>query len=146
MVSMIRSGNRTGVKAIIDSYFHDAPVNYIVTVIDGNGTVLGRSATKQNDDVTTNARLMMALQGNGSSVTDILPEQVIIANKLWDQVNATGMTEGLALINTEPVRDENRKIIGAVSISEVMNNNFELVNVITNRPGRTARSSRTTHA
>jgi PAS domain S-box-containing protein len=133
MVSMIKSVNRTGVKAIVDSYFHNAPANYIVTVIDGNGTVLARSATKQNGDMTTNTRLMMALQGNGSSVTDILPEQVIIANKLWDQVNATGMTEGLALINTEPIRDENKSIIGAVSISEVLNNNFELVNIITNQ-------------
>jgi PAS domain S-box-containing protein len=129
----IKAENRTGVKSIIDSYFSDAPVNYIVTVVDSNGTVLARSATRENGDMTTNARLIMALHGNGSSVTDILPAQVIIANRLWDQVNATGMSEGLALINTEPVRDENRNIIGAVSISEVLNNNFDLVNDITRK-------------
>jgi PAS domain S-box-containing protein len=135
LIAMIKSGNRTGVKAIVDGYYFNAPVNYIVTVIDSNGTVLARSATKQNGDVTTNARLLMALRGNGSSVTDVLPTQVIIANKLWDQVNATGMTEGLAMINTEPVRDEKRSIIGAVSISEVLNNNFEIVDTITNQTG-----------
>jgi PAS domain S-box-containing protein len=133
LIANIRTDNRTGVKTIIDSYFSDAPVNYIVTVIDGNGTVLARSATNENGDLTTNLRLLLALHGNGSSVTDILPAQVIIANKLWDQVNATGMTEGLALINTEPVTDENKQIIGAVSISEVLNNNFDLVDVITNQ-------------
>ncbi len=131
----IKTNNRTGVKAIIDDYFSDIPVNYIVTVIDSNGTVIARSASNQNGDVTTNARLLMALRGNGSSVTDVLPTQVIIANKLWEQVNATGMTEGLAMINTEPVRDENRNVIGAVSISEVLNNNFEIVDTITNQTG-----------
>jgi PAS domain S-box-containing protein len=135
LISGIRSGNHTAVKSIVDSYFSDAPVNFIVTVIDSNGIVLARSATEQNGDVTTNDRLLMALRGNGSSVTDVLPAQVIIANKLWDQVNATGMTDGLALINTEPVRDENRTIIGAVSISEVLNNNFDIVDMITNQTG-----------
>lgn len=135
LIATIKSGNRTGVKEIVDSYFSKAPVNYIVTVVDSNGTVLARSASEQNGDLTTNTRLIAALRDNESSVTDILSSQVIIANRLWDQVNTTGMTEGLALINTEPVRDENKSIIGAVSISEVLNSNFDIVDTITNQTG-----------
>jgi PAS domain S-box len=135
LISGIKSGNRTLVKLIVDSYFSDAPINYIVTVVDNNGTVIARSATEEYGDVTTNKRLLTALHGNGSSVTDVLPEGVIIANKLQDQISATGMTGGLSLINTEPIRDENKIIIGAISISEVLNNNFDIVDMITNQTG-----------
>ncbi len=135
LISGIKSGNRTLVKSIVDSYFSDAPINYIVTVVDSNGTVIARSATEEYGDVTTNERLLTALQGNGSSVTDVLPEGVIIANKLRDQVSATGMTGGLSLINTEPIRDKNQTIIGAISISEVLNDNFDIVDMITNQTG-----------
>ena len=132
LITAINAGNRSWVKAIVDEYSRpEKNVNYIITVADRNGTVLARSATNESGDITANTRLFMALGGNGSSVTDILPEQVIINNGLWDQVSATGMTEGLAIVNTQPVRDDRSIIIGAVSISNVLNNNNDIVDLIT---------------
>ena len=131
----MKEGNRTAIKAIVDEYCQNAPVNYVITVVDYNGTVMARSATNQSGDNTMNTRLLMALNGNGSAVTDVLSAQVIVSNGLWDEVNATGMTEGLAMINTQPVRDDDRHVIGAVSIAEILNSNFEIVDTITNQTG-----------
>jgi PAS domain S-box-containing protein len=131
----VKEGNRTAVKEIVDEYSRNATVYYVITVVDSNGTVMARSATNQSGDNTMNNRLLLALEGNGSTVTDTMPVQVIVSNGLWDKVNATGMTEGLALISTEPIRDDNRHIIGAVSISEVLNSNFDMGDTITNQTG-----------
>ncbi len=132
MIPAIEGHNDTRVKEIVDVYSRKGQVNYIITVVDEHGIVLARSATNQSGDRTTNRLMYDALNGTGNSITDLLDSQVIQANNLSAQVNATHMTGGLAIINAEPIKNADGEIIGAVSISEVLNNNNEIVDYITN--------------
>ncbi|WP_148266666.1 histidine kinase dimerization/phosphoacceptor domain -containing protein [Methanocella arvoryzae] len=131
MLPAIIEGNNSRVKQIVDEYSRKGQTNYIITVVDEQGIVIARSANNQSGDRTTNRLIYDALKGRGTSITDVLDSQVIESNNLSAQVNATQMSDGLAIINTEPIKNADGEIIGAVSISEVLNNNNEIVDYIT---------------
>jgi len=132
LVNAMETNNNSQVKLLVDEYSKKDQKNYIITVVDNGGMVLARSANNQYGDQTTNRLLYGALNGTEYSITDTLDHQVIVANNLWDQVNATHMYDGLAIINTEPIKDDDGTIRGAVSISDVLNDNNEVVDYIQN--------------
>ncbi len=131
MLPAIQEKNNTRVKNIVDEYSRKGQTNYIITVVDEQGIVIARSANNQSGDRTTNRLIYDALEGRDTSITDVLDSQVIESNNLSAQVNATQMKDGLAIINTEPIKNAEGDIVGAVSISEVLNNNNEIVDYIT---------------
>ncbi|HEY3272946.1 MAG TPA: histidine kinase dimerization/phosphoacceptor domain -containing protein, partial [Methanocella sp.] len=123
--------NVTRVMAPPGSFFDSNLMRHAITIMDRNGTVLTSSPAYQKTDRVTIGLLRDTLNGTGFSVTEVLPDQVIFDDRFPGQANTTITEDSLAIVNVEPVRDGNGTIIGAISISEVLNDGRDIVNTIT---------------
>ncbi|MCD1295452.1 hypothetical protein CUJ83_10620 [Methanocella sp. CWC-04] len=135
LISAMRSRDNHTVKCLLGEYSKKYSFFDIITVYDNNSIVVARSTTNKSGDYNINSQVRDALDGKESSVTDIVPEQVIRMNDLENKLGGMVNNEGLAIINALPICDDNNTILGVVYTAQVQNNNFGLVDTITEESG-----------
>lgn len=135
LIIAMKSKDNATVKNIVDRYSKEYEYFDIITVYDNNSIVVARSTTNKSGDFNTNTQVQNALMGIESSVTDIVPAQVIAMNDLEHKLGGMVNNEGLAIINALPIRDESGSILGVVYSAQVQNNNYDLVDTITKESG-----------
>ena len=131
----VANGDNATVKKIIEAYFQEYNFFDILTVYDNRSYVIARATTDRSDDYSPNDQVALALNGTESRVTDIVPKTVIDMNDLKKRPGIHVNDEGLAVINCLPIYDSENNIIGAVYTAQVQNNNFGIVDSITNESG-----------
>jgi PAS domain S-box-containing protein len=135
IVTAMKNKDYVTVKKLLDLYKVEFGFFDIITIYDNNSIVVARSTTTRTGDFNTNQQVMAALNGSETSATDIVSAHVIQMNDLENKLGGMIDNEGLAIVNAMPIQDDNGTTLGAVYTAQVQNNNFWLVDTITQESG-----------
>ncbi|MCD1293460.1 hypothetical protein CUJ83_00415 [Methanocella sp. CWC-04] len=135
IVNALKNDDATTLKQLIDEYSKKNSYMHVITITDEKAVVMARSASTNHGDVTSNSHILGALSGKEYAVTDLIPAESIRANNLENMISATKTSDGLAMINCLPVKDENGIIIGSVYTAQILNNEFSVVDYVSGHSG-----------
>jgi hypothetical protein len=118
-----------------------------LTVVDVNGTVLGRANGAQPGSLKNDSLIQRALTGETVSTATLLDPSFLNGEGLAPQAQSdiTGpdgkvvehLDKGLAIVATAPISDQNERTIGAIYGGILMNHYYDLVDQATRALGGT---------
>ncbi len=130
VMQSLKNRDTATLKKIVDEYKAKDSNFDAITITDGAGVVLARGASDKTGDVSTATAVQSAVGGKNYLGIEILPETIVAANNLQEQVKASGMKEALMISCARSIKDESGKIIGTIVGARLLNSDSEIVDDI----------------
>ncbi len=122
IINSLETRDSAAIKKLADEYGRQYPGTAMFTIVDKSGITMARSASDKSGDQTTNKVILSALQGNELTSTEIINTDTVLYNNLQSRVQATGLSEAMAIVSAFPIKDEDGTTIGAAFVGDVLNN------------------------
>lgn len=130
LASAISAGDKIQLKRLVDRYASANPNVSVLDVTDREGNVIASASFIDTSCRISGDFITSSLEGNGMAGTDIIPASTLKSNSVDFRTISAGTPDGLGIICSQPIRDENNSVIGTVYLVELLNENTDLVDKI----------------
>lgn len=138
-------------RPVLDSFKESLPGADLITVVDPVSVVRGRAGSGITSDIIRYGGLVQQVLDARTPIASVvvIPKAELLGESAQvmaqvrvpiqetpassDDRAGTVLEDALALVGAAPVIDENGRILGAVLVSDILNNDHSIVDEVTNR-------------
>lgn len=138
-------------QPVLDSFFRDLPGADLISVVDSGSVVKGRARSSVTGDTVRYGGLIQQVLDGRSPASGVVvvpkaelageaPQVMAQVRVLIEETPASSdprfgqtLEDALALVGAAPVLDQAGRLLGAVLVSDILNNDHAIVDEVTNR-------------